>query len=203
MGALSSRRRRKHSSGTFVAIPHMVLNSEEYAALTPRAVKLVVDMLAQYNGRNNGDLAAAPSMMRARGWKSKANLSAALAELLDTGFLVQTRKGSRNVAALYAYTWNVVDECKGKLDVHLSGRAPLHLWRHANRQFVPDYRLTEARENANASPPVGQPSPPVGQSAVAAGASFPTGGVVSPPNSDFASPPVGSFLHLRHRRTDS
>ena len=38
--------------------------------LSPRATKLLIDLLAQYRGYNNGDLCAPLSLMRERGWNS-------------------------------------------------------------------------------------------------------------------------------------
>lgn len=172
--------RRKSGGGTFAAIPHAMLRSEEYAALSARAVKLVVDVFAQFNGRNNGDLSAAPKVMRERGWRSHAMLSTALAELLNSGFLVQTRMGGRHKAALYAVTWLVVNECDGKLDARPGNGAPLLLWRATYRDQVPQYRLVgEPVENANATPPAGQCSPPAGQSGRSNVALFPARGAVS------------------------
>jgi hypothetical protein len=175
-------RRARRSGGSFAAIPHVILQSGEYAALSARAVKLLLDVFGQFNGRNNGDLAAAPSMMRERGWKSNAMLSGALAELLDTGFLVQTRMGGRNRAALYAVTWLGVNDCEGKLDARPGSGAPLLLWKAAHRSEVSKYRLASSAqtgENENAIPPAGQPSPPAGQSRGSNVARFPARGVVA------------------------
>jgi hypothetical protein len=161
-------------------MPHAILLSQEYAALSARAVKLLLDVFAQFNGRNNGDLAAAPSMMRERGWKSNAMLGEALAELLAAGFLIQTRVGGRNRAALYAVTWLGVNDCDGKLDARPGGGAPLLLWKAAYRSEIQKYRLaggTSASENA--TPPAGQPSPPAGQSQRSNVSRFPARGVVT------------------------
>ena len=39
------------------------------------------------------------------GWKSKSTLANALSELIDSGFIKQTRKGGRNKCSLYAVSW--------------------------------------------------------------------------------------------------
>ena len=70
-----SRRRvnpkNRRESGSFIAVPHVVLDSAEYAGLSAKAVKLMIDIYAQFRGNNNGDLAAAWTLMEPRGWKSR------------------------------------------------------------------------------------------------------------------------------------
>ena len=41
----------------FVALPYSVLNSPLFTSLSPHALKLMLDLAAQYRGDNNGDLA--------------------------------------------------------------------------------------------------------------------------------------------------
>ena len=56
--------------------------------------------------------------MVGRGWKSKETLHNAKKQLLESGLVVETRKGMRpNKASLYAVTWHPLNECKGKLDM--------------------------------------------------------------------------------------
>lgn len=47
----------------FVALPYSVLNSPLFVALSPYAVKLLIDVAAQYRGDNNGDLSIAWKLM--------------------------------------------------------------------------------------------------------------------------------------------
>jgi hypothetical protein len=114
--------------GQFAPIPSICLRSPEFARLSPYAVKLMFDLLSQYNGNNNGDLCAAWTLMRPRGWRSKSTLQKALRELCDTGWLLLTRQGGRHTASLYAVTFYKIHECKGKLDVSATS-APLSTWR--------------------------------------------------------------------------
>lgn len=81
-------------------------------------MKLLVDVASQFNGKNNGDLTAAWSVMRDRGWKSPGTLHKALRALLNAGLIQETRSGGRHRCTLYAVTWRGIDECKGKLDVN-------------------------------------------------------------------------------------
>ena len=109
-------------------MPHEVLNSKAYPSLTPAAVKLLLDLGAQYRGTNNGDLCAAWTVMAKRGWRSKATLTRALRELEGKGFICKTRQGGRHRASLYAVTWRPIDECGGKLEVRATRTAPGY-WR--------------------------------------------------------------------------
>ncbi len=94
----------------FVALPYSVLNSPLFTKLSPHAIKLLIDVAAQYRGDNNGDLALAWKIMQPRGWRSEATLHKVKRELLDAGFLYETRKGRRpNVCSLFALTWPQLD----------------------------------------------------------------------------------------------
>ena len=108
----------KRDGGQFFAIPHSVLNGAAYVSVSSHARMLLFDLVAQFKGDNNGDLCAAYSMMRLRGWKSQHTLLNAKRELIEAGLIEETRKGARpNKASLYAVTWQALDDCKGKLDI--------------------------------------------------------------------------------------
>ena len=110
--------------GSFVAIPHVCLNHENFRSLSPYAVKLFIDLFVQYNGRNNGDFCATWSYMKKRGWRSQATLQKTKKELLDRGWIIVSRQGGRHKCSLYAVTFQPIDECKGKLDVASTRTAP-------------------------------------------------------------------------------
>ena len=83
-----------------------LLNCTKFRALSGSAVKLLIDMGSQYNGKNNGDLAAAWKIMQPKGWNSEATLHKAKQELLAAGFISETRKGQLpNLCSLYGITW--------------------------------------------------------------------------------------------------
>ena len=125
--------REKREGGGYVAFPHEVLNSVAYIALSAHARMLLLDIAAQYKGNNNGDLCAAWTLMRVRGWKSEETLNNAKRQLLTSGLIVETRKGARpNRAGLYGLTWFALDDCKGKLDM-----SPAQFQRGAYRLFNP------------------------------------------------------------------
>ena len=99
---------------------HEYFTSQEYACLSPRAVKALVDVYTQFKGGNNGDLVASWSVMSKRGWTSKDQLGKAIDELLERGWLQITRQGGfqggKHRPRLLAVTWLGIDYCAGKLD---------------------------------------------------------------------------------------
>ncbi|MBN8477835.1 MAG: hypothetical protein J0L91_02595 [Burkholderiales bacterium] len=108
--------RDRRPQGAFVAMPLIVLRSEQWAALPADAVKALIDMLSEYRLSNNGDLSTAWSSMKARGWRSKRRLYAALDDLERAGFIVKTRQGGSHRPTLWGVTLYALDPCDGKLD---------------------------------------------------------------------------------------
>jgi hypothetical protein len=119
---------------SFSMLVHAYWQSPQYAKLPPGAVKLLVDLVCQFRGSNNGDLTTAWSVMRLRGWRSKAMLHKARKELEARGWILRTRQGSINAPTLYALTFAGIDDCRdsyGKLKFDPGVRPdpkPLHLW---------------------------------------------------------------------------
>lgn len=119
MARSSERTKGRGNSARIAVLPHAVMNHPAYMNLSGSALRLLLEMIRQYNGySNNGNLAAAWEIMRKRGFKSKATLAKALKELLDSDFLIRTREGRfqnpGKQCALYAVTWAAIDECPGK-----------------------------------------------------------------------------------------
>lgn len=104
-------------AGGFVKLPHAVIRSVSYQKLSAYAVKLLLDLCNQFNGKNNGDLSAAYSVMEKIGWRSPTTLNKSIHELLKAGFIDRTRTGGRNKCALYALGFHAIDDCGDKLDV--------------------------------------------------------------------------------------
>ncbi len=130
-----SRRRRnqgRKSRGQFAQIPHAVIKQMQ-KKLTPQGYKLLIDLFEQFNGWNNGDLTPAWSVMQNKGWRSKATLNNARKNLINQGFIEETRLGTLRPrkCGLYAVTWLPIDECHGKLDVKPTNVAS-GLWNKKN-----------------------------------------------------------------------
>ena len=114
---------------SFVMLPHHVLGHDNFRTLSPRATKLLIDLLAQFRGYNNGDLAATLNMMQERGWNSSDQLQKAKNELIERDVIIVARQGGLNKCSLYAVTFFPIDECKGKLDVASTRTAPVN-WKN-------------------------------------------------------------------------
>ena len=116
MAASYAKAKGRREKGSFVPLPRAVLQDEKFARLSPRATKLLVDLLAQYGGFNNGDLEATFNTMQERGWRSKSQLAKGIKELREAGFIRLTRQGGLGGCSLYAVTFFSIDECGGKLE---------------------------------------------------------------------------------------
>jgi hypothetical protein len=148
MARTRERMKGRRTKGSFSMLTHDYFTSPEYGELSPRAVKALIDCYTQFRGNNNGDLTAAWSIMAKRGWRSKDQLEKAIDELLDRGWIVVSRQGSRGVPTLYAVTFLGVDRCDGKLDI-TPNPAPLHAWKR------PAKIISLPRPAGQAAPPHG------------------------------------------------
>ena len=109
--------RGKHKQKpSFAGIPRAVIECPDYTNLSGNAIKLLVELAYSYKGWNNGDLCPAWTLMKERGFRSKATLTRAIKELVASDIIMLTRQGQfiRNKAGLYALTWTPIDECAGK-----------------------------------------------------------------------------------------
>ena len=144
---------RKSTRG-FSMLIHDYFTSAEYAQLSPRAVKALIDVYCQFRGRNNGDLTATWSEMSRRGWTSKDQLGKAISELRKQGWIALTRKGGfesgRRRPNLYAVTWLGIDSCDGKLDVS-ANPIPSHTWKRSG----PLTLVSQTRTTGRFDPPHG------------------------------------------------
>lgn len=131
MARTRERSKGRKSDKPFLRLYRDVIESGEFADLSGNAVKLLIDLGAQYRGNNNGDLGVWWRLMKQKGWKSKDTLYRAIHELEATEFILRTRQGGLNLPSLFAITCFPIDECKGKLDVRPTKVAP-NTWRKLN-----------------------------------------------------------------------
>jgi len=127
--------RKKRGASGFIKIPHFVCNSEEFCNLSVFALKLLIDLMSQYNGFNNGSLTICWQVMTKRGWKSKDTLYKAKDELLLGRWIAITRVGNRKKTSLYALTtYSVNEDLKKVYDFGVSSTdAPAHSWHNGLR----------------------------------------------------------------------
>lgn len=122
----------KKKKERFAGIPFSVAKTKPFIDLRAPEVKLLVDLLLQYNGNNNGMLSACHTLMKERGWP-KSSLHRSLNNLLHAGFLVVTRQGwkVRGKATLLAITWEGIDEARRGLEYDeriIPSNTPLSYW---------------------------------------------------------------------------
>lgn len=107
---MAKRHPKRRASGTFLALPHYLIDSPKYQSLGGNSAKLLIQIARMYNGKNNGDLSASFKDMQQKGWKGTNTLNNALKELLELGFLVKTRQGHfPKTCSLYGITWQSID----------------------------------------------------------------------------------------------
>lgn len=94
--------------GRHVRVYVNLLNSPAYRVIGYAAKALFFDLRERINGSNNGNVNAALSELKHKGWKAPATLSKALYELRAMGFLSVTRAGGlklgTRVCTLYRFT---------------------------------------------------------------------------------------------------
>lgn len=104
----------RSKNSRFGRLFHNVLFCPDYIALTPVAKALLNELIFQYNGRNNGDLTLAWSVMRGRGFNAETTVLRGKKNLLERGMITEIRKGiAKNgyrLCSLYALNWFAVDE---------------------------------------------------------------------------------------------
>lgn len=114
---------RGAKDGAFLAIPRVVADSESFMLVSGNAIKVLLCLVNQFRGHNNGDLCAPASYAKKYGL-SKATWYKAIRELIAAELIICTRdplfdsKNPHGQCALFALTWKSIDECGGKLDVN-------------------------------------------------------------------------------------
>ena len=117
MGSYSKSKGRSSKAKPFIKIDHKMMEHPNFIKLTTHGIKLLLDLLYQYRGKNNGDLCTALSVLKKRGWRSSSTLQRAINELLYYEFIILSRQGDKNKASLYGLSWLPINECNGKLDI--------------------------------------------------------------------------------------
>ena len=135
MGKYTKSKNRQDSVGGFLALPHTVLKHPNFVRLSGNATKLLILLGSQYRGTNNGDLSATWKQAQKFGIRSPSTLAESKRELLHYRLIILTRAGGKNTPALYAITWQSIDNCKGKLHVKETNTAPGD-WKEVEADFI-------------------------------------------------------------------
>jgi hypothetical protein len=94
----------------FVALKRSVFEAPAFTALSAHACKLLLELMSQYKGDNNGNLTVAMSILSKRGWRSRQTVWRCKGELIRAGFVYLTRKGHMpSTCDLLALTWFPLD----------------------------------------------------------------------------------------------
>ena len=141
----------KAQKGRFVGIPYAVANSQPFLDLRAPEVKLLFDLMVQYNGSNNGSLSCCHTLMRVRGW-AKSSLYRAFTNLQHSGFIVVTRQGmkTRGMATLVAVTWNPIHEPREGVEYDggiVTSNTPLNFWCQAKSSWKHKPRAKQPRKS--------------------------------------------------------
>lgn len=193
--------------GPWVPMPLQFMASRACAELSPQALKMLLDLCAQLgpNASGNGDLSAAPSVMRARGWTGNATRQAALDELIAAKLVCVTRQGGRRQCSLYAVTlWPMACDFS-KLD-HGPGAYSVNDWRgpkdEAASKPTTEKPATWAtpRKNKLACPATGEPqavmTPPRVKPSQGPPSYDPATGSIGPFSASRVTPPRGTYLDM-------
>ena len=107
MARTRSGMKGRRDVGRYYQVLHSVADTAAYCSLSAHAQKLWHDLLLQYNGSNNGHIAAILTQLAKRGW-TNGTLYRALDELQKKGFIVRTRQGGigamKKICTLYRFT---------------------------------------------------------------------------------------------------
>ena len=84
--------KKKFYATSFAAIPREILNSPAYIALSFSARSLYVELRMRMNGHNNGNISAAFSELKHRGFNSPATLAKCIRQLEAIHLIAKTRE---------------------------------------------------------------------------------------------------------------
>ena len=135
------RHKGRRESGSFLLLPHAVMDSSAWRQCNGTAIKLLLDMARQFNGHNNGDLCAAATVLPGLAPETRTR---ALRELRHYGLLLLTRQGGLHGPSLYALTWKPLNDCGGKTDTGATVTPP-GTWKGDKPPFRPPRKKTPVR----------------------------------------------------------
>ncbi len=105
---MSTRKKPPRETGPsgYCALPYCVLDGNAYRGLSHPARALLIEILRQHNGSNNGRMQLATKYLRGRGWSRADVVDRAKKELGESGLAIKTRLGGLNAGPdLWALTW--------------------------------------------------------------------------------------------------
>ena len=104
---------RRRLSGGFMSIPDLMYKSDAYKSLHSQSRDILMFVISQYNGDNNGDLTCTFEGGILKAWAMKIGkryFQKCLNELITKGFLIKTVQGGRHKPSRFAVTIYAIDE---------------------------------------------------------------------------------------------
>lgn len=139
--------------GRYTAVPHSLLDSTSFVGASHMARSLILELMRQHDGKNNGHLHLSCRWLKTRGWSSNDSIQKAKLELLTRGLIIKTREGGLNNGAdKYALTWMAITNFVG-LDIQAKDYQP-----GAYQLLGPFAQPPTKRQLGEPPPP--QPTPP-------------------------------------------
>lgn len=93
-------------TGRYTPLPHALLDSTAFMGASHRTRSMILELMRQHNGANNGHLHLTLTWLKERGWASVDGIQKAKKEALELGLIVKTREGGLNFGPdMYALTW--------------------------------------------------------------------------------------------------
>ncbi len=118
-------------AGSYTPLPHALLDSTAFMGASDRCKCMMLELMRQHSGRNNGQLQLAVGWLKKRGWKSVDAIQKAKAELVERGLALMTKKGGLNIGPdRWALTWLAITDFSN-LDIRPGSYAP-GAWRFAD-----------------------------------------------------------------------
>jgi DNA-binding transcriptional regulator YhcF (GntR family) len=128
-------RKRRDSEGRYVQLHHYMLDSPAYRGLTTQARAVYVEIAKRYNGVNNGRIALSVRDAEAACNIARNTASRAFRELIDAGFIEETRHGGLSRKTRIASEWRLTAY---KCDLTGSLKSCLFLRRGGRRTLLND-----------------------------------------------------------------
>jgi len=111
---MAKKRPAEQIAGTYGAIPHKLLDSDAFQGATHPARALLLELVRQLNGSNNGHLQLTTVWLRERGWKGADVVQRAKRNLEERKLIVRTKPGGLNSGPdFWAVTWLTISDYSG------------------------------------------------------------------------------------------
>lgn len=153
-------------TGRFAALPHAVMDSTAFTGASYSARSLLLELMRQHTGKNNGHFQLATGWLRRRGWNSSDMVQRAKLEVIARQLAIKTRLGGLNAGPdLWAVTWLPISDYAGLTEVSATTYHP-GAWHFLNPPVPIPKRNERTAGRNSAVPPVGTAEgftvPPVG-----------------------------------------